>query len=520
MIDKKIRIAILGAGGNMGAELFSCLAKEEFVSELKILNFDNKGTKRILRKNRQFKEKFTVINGSITQIDKVGELIKDVDYVIDLAAAIPPESDKFPRHAIEANEIGPKVLTKAIEEVNVEQPKLLYVSTVGLYGDRCEKHLFGEVGDPLLISPFDIYSLTKMRGEFAVLESNVKCWTVIRQTAMFYDDMMNKNISDGLMFHTCINSPLEWSTARTSALLFKNILLKDIKGELDEDNFWRHCFNLGGGLENRITGFEAMNDGFYMIGSSLFDFFEPNYNAIRNFHGLWFSDGYKLDNLFHFQNETVGQFWRHVLNKHKYFKIAKIIPNKLLKSLIIKPLLKDNNAPMYWYRHNDEAKMLAYFNGSKTYESLPKKWSDFNVLALGKSRDGNSVDYEKIKSNPTRINHYFDIDKDRKMIDIEDLKMVANAHGGKLISTNFETGDIFKKMEWENSDGERFFACPHTVLICGHWFNISYKEYAWDFDRLSKKDKIYAQIWYDQHSKDENRFYYYDDEFNSHYKNC
>ena len=518
MDNKKIKIAFLGACGNMGQELFSRLAKEAFVEQIKILNHDNKGTKKILRKNRQYSEKFTVIDGSIAEIEKVRELIKDVDYVLDLAAVIPPESDKFPLHAIEANEIGPKVLTKAIEEVKENQPKLIHVSTMGIYGDRGQEHLFGEVGDPLLISPFDIYSLTKMRGECTVLESNVKNWVVIRQTAMLYDDMMMKNISDGLMFHTCVNSPFEWSTARMSALLFRNILLKDIEGKLNEDNFWKHCFDLGGGEATRITGYETMDNGFKIIGASFFDFFEPNYNSIRNFHGAWFSDSYKLEDLFHFQGETIEDFWNSFSKTHKSFKLGKLAPKKLLKSLIIKPLLKDDNAPMYWYNHKDEARMLAYYNGSDKYEALPKTWDDFNILALGKGKDGKPVNYDELRKNPTRLNHFFDIDKDRKLVDIKDLKNVAKAHGGKLITDNFKTGDIYKKVEWENSDGERFFACPHTVLFCGHWFNISYKEYAWDFDRLSKKDKIYAQIWYDQHDKDEDRFYYFDDQFKSHYK--
>ena len=518
MNTKKIKIAMLGASGNMGEVMFRKLAQEEFVSQIKILNHDSKGTKAIIRKNRKYKEKFVVIDGSIAQIDVVRELIKDVDYVIDLAAAIPPESDKFPLHAIEANEVGPKVLVQAIEEVKDNQPKLLHVSTVGLYGDRCEKHLFGEVGDPLLISPFDIYSLTKMRGEFAVLESNVKYWTVIRQTAMLYEKMMMKNMNDGLMFHTCVNAPLEWSTAEMSATLFRNILKKDIDGELNFDNFWKHCFNLGGGKQNRVTGFETMDAGFKLIGASFYDFFEPNYNATRNFHGLWYSDTDVLENLFHYQGETIDQFWKKVADNHKYFKLAKILPKKWLKAMVIKPLLKDSNAPMYWYNHKDESKMLAYFGGSDKYEKLPKEWKDFNILATGKLNDGSAVDYEKLKNTPTRLNHFFDIDKPRNTVNIEDLKRVAEAHGGKLITKDFKTGEIYQKVEWENSDKERFVACPHTVLYCGHWFNISYKEYAWNFDKLSKSDKIYAQIWYDQHDKNEDRFYYFDEEFKSHHK--
>ena len=62
---------------------------------------------------------------------------------------------------------------------------------------------------------------------------------------------------------------------------------------------------------------------------------------------------------------------------------------------------------------------------------------------------------------------------------------------------------------------EVFEAKPFSILRCGHWFNVSYKEYAWDFDKLSKKDKIFSQIWLDSHSEDENYYYYFDEEFNA-----
>ena len=517
-MDKKVKVALFGASGNMGERLFATLLPEEHIVQVRILDHDKKGTRAILKANKRYKDKIVVIPGSIASLDAVREVIKGTDYVFNLAAAIPPESDNYPEHAIEANEVGVKVLIQAIEEIKDNQPKLIHTSTMGLYGDRCDAHLFGEVGDPLLVSPFDLYALTKLRGEFFVLESSIKSWTVIRQSAMLYDKLMSKNMSDGLMFHTCVNSPLEWTTARTSAVLYRNIIREDLKNNLSEDNFWRHCFNLGAGKKCRITGYETMDLGFRIIGCSFFNFFEPNYNCARNFHGVWFSDGDKLEKMFHYQGETPFEFWDNVLKTHKYFKLAKLTPTKLIKAFTIKPLLKDDNAPMYWYKHKDEARMLAYFNGSDKFEAIPKKWKDFPILALGKDRFGHDVDYDYIRTHPTRLEHFFDIDKDRKECDINDLRNVAAAHGGKLISNEFKKGDIYSKVEWETSDGERFIACPHTVLYCGHWHNISYKEHAWDFDRLAKKDKIYASIWYDQHERNEDRFYWYDDKFEAHYK--
>lgn len=514
-----MKIAIFGAAGNMGLPVLKEIVKLDFVEHINLLIHSKKSKKAVLKAlNKVEKAKVSIFLGSISDYHVVRRVVNGTGYVINMAAVIPPLSDKKPLSAIEANEDGVNVLIKAIEEIKENQPKFIHVSTVGLYGSRNEKHLFGEVGDPLLVSPFDIYAVTKMRGEFAVLESNIACWTVIRQSAMLYPALMMKNVSDGLMFHTCFNAPLEWVSDKDSAVLFRNILIREHNNELNYDNFWKKVFNLAGGKANRITGFETLEEGFRIIGGSTKKFFKTNYNALRNFHGLYYRDGDKLEELFHYQHETVREFWTSVLKKHPYFALAKILPQTLLRKLVIDPLLKDNNAPMYWVKHHDEARILAYFGSLENYNNIPKKWDDFPLNNENRSEDGGTLDYSKLRETSPRINHYFDYDKPDSEIDINDLRNVAEAHAGKLISKDFKKGDIYQTLEWENQDGERFFAKPFTILRAGHWVNVTYSKYAWDFDRLAKKDKIYQEVWYDSHSKDENHYYYYDENYDAQYK--
>lgn len=513
-----MKIALFGVPGNMGSEVFKTLLKEDYIEEIRLLVFWKKGLSALLREAKKAKKPVKVHYGTVANPDDVRTVIDGVDYLLNMAAVIPPESDIHPLSAIEANEIGPKVITKVIEELGDKQPKFIHISTIGTYGDRNWKHPFAEVGDPLVCSPFDLYALTKVRGEFTVLESNVRDWVVIRQDAMFYDKILMKNVSDGLMFHTCFNTPLEWSTSRTSALLIRNILRRDRAGDLNDDNFWHHCFNIGGGEESRITGYDTFDLGFRIIGCKVSDFLDVNYNSSRNFHGSWYSDGYKLNDLFDYQHETAPEFWQHVADTHKYFKLAKICPKKLMKAFVTKPLLKSPNAPYYWNKHHDEAKMLAYFGGSDKFAAIDNDWSKFPVLSHGKTPDGQDIDFAAFRAKPTRLEHFFDIDKGRKEVTIEDLRAVAEAHGGKLLTEDFAKGDIFRKVRWQNADGEEFEARPHSILFCGHWFNLVYKEYAWDFDRQAKFDKIVANIWYDSHDPSENRRYWYDENFAAHYE--
>ena len=67
-------------------------------------------------------------------------LVEKCDYVFNLAAVIPPKSDKHPELSYLANEVGPKNLVEVLEEhPNI---KFIDITSVALYGHRNEKHPF------------------------------------------------------------------------------------------------------------------------------------------------------------------------------------------------------------------------------------------------------------------------------------------------------------------------------------------------------------------------------------------
>lgn len=507
-----MKVAITGVTGNMGQETLAQLVAINDIESFRLLVHpdDKKRWNRLAKRLKEHKNRFEVVYGNLADKSACEKLVDGVDYVIGMAAVIPPLSDQRPELAIECNQVGVDRLVTAIENIKENQPKYIHISTVALYGNRNHRHPWIRVGDPLLVSPFDVYAASKLRGEFRVMEADIKNCTVIRQTAMLHKNMMSDNLSDGLMFHTCFSAPLEWSTATTSGILLANIIRKDIEEGLG-DGFWGKCFNLGGGIDNCVIGFDTLNDGFTIICGSAKDYFEPNFNAVRNFHGGWFYDGDVLEKEFCYQTQTVADFWDEFARNHKIFKAGKIVPKALIKKFVIKHLFKSPNSPKYWLKHGDEPRMFAYFGGTDKYKALPKTWDDFGVINENRTADGEEVDYSELRNNKTQINHYFDMDGGT--VTKQDLENVAAAHGGKLISDRFD--GLYEKVEWENSDGERFFARPYTVLFGGHWLNRTYKENVWEFDRLAKSDKIYAEIWYDSHAEDEDKLYYMDEKFNA-----
>ena len=494
-------VGLLGSSGHVGFPTLLEFLKIPEVEYIKVLLEKkyprNKLVEKLAKRNPG---KIKIFYGDVSVKEDVLNIVLDCSYLFNLSGVIPPRSDKHPDQSYLANEVGINNIVEVIEEH--PEVKFVDISTMALYGGRYQTNPFMRVGDPLLGGVYDFYTTHKMRGEFRILESNIPYFAIIRQTAMIYRDMLTSNLNDGLIFHTPFNGPLEWSTDDDTARLFASIIREDMLGHLNYDNFWRQVFNLGGGEASRVTSFDVLECGFKLFGKDTKKIYEPHFDVTRNFHGGFFVDGDDLDDLFHYRQDTFREYWDKVLKAHPILKCAKIVPSKLMKKFAIERIFKDSNSPAYWYKHNDEPRLIAFFGSKQKYEQIPHNWEEFGLW-----------DYKKDRSlaNYKPIDYGFNIDKSDKEITLEDLKNVAKKHGGKLISTSFKTGDVYTKVEWENSDGERFIARPYTVLRGGHWMNPLYKEFVWDFDRLAKKDELYAAYWYDSHDKDENNCYYFDE---------
>ena len=511
-----IKIALTGTTGNMGTETLFSLMTLDFVEKVKILVLNTAKDKAIAKKFKKiYRNRLDVQIGDLAVYEDCEKLIEDCDYILNLAAVIPPKSDKYPNCAKACNVDGVTNLITALEKKE-NQPKFIHISTVAVYGNRNHKHPWGRVGDPLLPSVYDCYASFKVEGERRVLESKIKTWAVLRQTAMLHKNMLTDNMKDGLMFHTCYNTPLEWVTARDSGRLLANIIAKDVKGETTD--FWYKVFNIGGGAPNRCTGFDTFDQGFRIIGGNGEKFLNPSWNSVRNFHGLWFSDSDQLEEMFHFQKETTIDYWQEILIRHPYYKVAKILPARLIKKLAIQRLLSDKNAPRKWIKAGEKGKVKAYFGSEYNIQCLPEKWENYPLLCKGQLADGD-LDYEalrdfsKIKENGFLLSHGYDESKKDEELSFEDFGQAAKFRGGKCLSSSSEGNPLYKKALWECHQGHRFEANPYTILKAGHWCPHCTKVNVWDFDMQAKHNPFYAQVWYDSHALRENTYYYFDDEY-------
>lgn len=507
-------VAITGASGNMGSETLRQLCESDRNYKIKILLLDTFGERQFARRVKKlYKSDVEVIFGDITDKEACKKLVEGADYVLHMAAIIPPKSDRDAHLTRKVNYGGTVNMVDAVKEMarKGKEAKFVYVSTVALYGHRNYLHPWGRVGDPLLPSVFDVYAASKLKAERYVLESGLQNWGIVRQTGILYDKLLLKNISDGLMFHTGWNVPLEWVTAEDSGRLMKNIVEFDLENKAEK--FWKRCFDIGGGKENRQTGFETFNDGFGLIGGSAEKFMEPNWNMSRNFHGVWFADGNELNDIFDYVRQDIKGFWADLRKKHKIYRLAKVFPTKFIKKLVFGRLLKDENSPVFWIDKEENAKVKACFGSRQNIEACPSDWKDYPLLSKNQITDV-KAEYEEMKEERIAkvkgylLDHGYDETKPDSELGIEDMRKAAEFRGGKCLSENMVKGDLYTKLEWACCDGHRFFASPYTVLKAGHWCETCCEpDPVWRYDVLAKKIPFFAQVWFDTHAINENTFY-------------
>lgn len=517
MQNNKITVAVTGSDGAMGGEVVAHLLKSEKNLNLKLFLYSRTKHPRKFFNSlvKQGKDRIQIVRGDLGNYDDVAELVKDADYVIHCGAVIPPKSDHNPENTIRTNYIGTKNVVDAIHNSGREDKiKLVHISTVAVYGNRDYHHLWARMGDPVMSSPYDYYSAAKIKGERYVLESPLPSWVVLRQTAVYHKYFLANNMNDGLMFHTCWNSPLEWITDRDSGLCIQHLVEKDLDGQLE--GFWKNDYNIGGGECCRETGYETFNYGFGLMGANAKKFFKPHWNIPRNFHGVWYTDSWVLDKWLDYRRESSADYWARMKKALWYYSLGRIVPAFLIRKLAIERLLKNSNAPMNWVRLNKKGRIDAFFGGQAALDRLPRTWDKFPLLSEGRTFDG-PVDYadlkDESKADRFKLDHGYDESKPDSEISYEDLKKAAEFRGGSVVSTDFKKGSLYAPVKWKCHNGHIFEARPFTVLKAGFWCPECCEAVPeWSFDKAATHVPFYAQVWYDTHSKDEeNNVYPYDE---------
>lgn len=339
MRDQK-SVLLTGASGTVGFQVLKQLVR---IPNLKITVFDKK-TMTSVEKLGSYKHKVEVVYGDITNGVDLERIVFDQDYIIHLAAIIPPTADDYPDLSKEVNVEGTRSLIQMLEQ---HSPNcfFIYSSSISVYGDRLENPYIS-VSDPLDPSPGDEYALTKIAAEKIIQKSKLD-WTIFRLAAIMGGHKMSK-----LMFHQPLDTSLEIATPQDTARAF-------VKAIGTQEQLSRTIFNLGGGESCRI-GYEGfLERSFDVFGLGELNFPDKAF-AEKNFHCGFYADGDELENILHFRNHSLEDYFKMEREKVSSFK-------KFGASLLRKPIkyyLLKQSEPLMAIQEND-VKMKEQFFGKK-----------------------------------------------------------------------------------------------------------------------------------------------------------
>jgi nucleoside-diphosphate-sugar epimerase len=151
------RVLVIGGAGFVGSHLVDQLLDEP-VREVVVLDNFVRGTRANLR-NAVKDKRVKVVDGSITDLDLLRDLMKGTDYVFHLAALWLFECVHQPRSALEVNVGGTFNVIEAAQEAGVK--KVVYSSSASVYGDA----LFTPMTEDHPFNNRTMYGATKIAGE-------------------------------------------------------------------------------------------------------------------------------------------------------------------------------------------------------------------------------------------------------------------------------------------------------------------------------------------------------------------
>ncbi len=82
------------------------------------------------------------------------------------------------------------------------------------------------------------------------------------------------------------------------------------------------------------------------------------------------------------------------------------------------------------------------------------------------------------------------------------MKQAAKFRGGFCLSDDMVKGDMFTKLTWQCHKGHTFKATPYSILFGGFWCPECFNK-PWKNGRMAKYSPYFAQLYYADHSKDE-----------------
>ncbi len=517
----KTIVFLTGATGTMG-----------WAGMQEILRHADRYTLRILaRPSAKNKEKLAslqaqydhdtlqVIWGDLTNYDSVLQGVTGADYVLHVGGMVSPQADYRPTATRKTNITAALYLRDAVVAQGDKQPKVVYVGSVAQMGDRREPLHWGRTGDPICVSAYDHYGITKAWAERILTDGSIKNWVSLRQSGILYPAIL-KNY-DPIMFHVPVRGVLEWATVDDSGRLLERICRPEVP-----EAFWKNYYNIGSGEDYRLSNYEFECLLLNAIGCPKPEkIFRSKWFTTRNFHGMWYLDSDKLEEFIHFrENIPVREYFKQMAKsdtlpaglkfavRSKLVYASHLVPHIVQLAMYFMAMSKEHGT-QWWIRQwrkcrnpRADQRIKAYYGSIEAYEAI-QPWS--------------KLDLSHNSREAVLLNHGYDESKPQSEFTLEDMQKAALFRGGKCLSKKMVKGDWDTPLEWQCAEGHKFTASPRLILLGGHWcpacFPWPYKNVTkpiddlpatpWQWDKEAKRNPFFAQLWAPLHDEKEDNVY-------------
>ena len=375
----KKTVFLTGATGNMCWAGFQELYARKERFNIRILARDS-------RKNRRKLAKYvddpavSVVWGDLTRYEDVLAGVTGADYVLHVGGMVSPAADYFPEKTLNVNVTAAENVVKAVlAQPNKEEMRVVYIGSVAQYGDRNPPHHWGGVDEPQTPAKYDMYALSKIRAEQVFAKAGLKRWVSLRQSGILYPGILK--VVNPTAFHVPIGGVLEWATVEDSGRL-----LAQICEDWVPDEFWNRAYNISSGEQYRMTNYEfetRLLNGLGLPGPE--KVFQPQWFALKNFHGMWYTDADQLEDYLHFRSYTpVDEYFATMKSKLPWFYSLAFLAPAWAVRFFMKPYAFEKGMGTQWWVKNDPEKFEAYYGSREAYEAI-KSWDDVRPGYLEKN---------------------------------------------------------------------------------------------------------------------------------------
>ncbi|MDD2412809.1 MAG: NAD(P)-dependent oxidoreductase [Bacteroidales bacterium] len=337
-MSSKIKVLLTGASGTVGYEILKQLHQQKDRFEITVFDLDKSKTRKMFSK---FKKEIQIKYGDISNNEDVARVCLDKDFVIHIAAIIPPLADDNQELAYRVNVIGTTNLVRNLEKLS-PHAFLIYSSSISVYGDRL---LYPDIyiNDPILPSLGDEYAKTKIEAEGVIATSKLE-WSIFRLTAIMGNHKVSK-----LMFHMPLATSMEICSPADTGRAFVNALShkEEISGKI---------YNLGGGESCRCLYSDFLNRSFKIFGLGKVDFPENSF-ADHNFHCGFYQDGDALEEILKFRRDNLESYYKNEESKVSGLQRA---VTSFLKGIIKNRLIKQSE-PLEAIRESNQELINRFF---------------------------------------------------------------------------------------------------------------------------------------------------------------